>query len=199
MLRPSFIIADEPVSMLDAHVRRSFLELLGEFREQYHMTTLFITHDLSTVAYLGGEMMTMYHGDIVEKGPVEKLLLDPEHSYTKLLVASVPVPDPDKRWEDRVELVNGRPTLVGAASRSAVGPAPSSVATTGAGAAGPANAVGASSGGESVVGESVVGGNATGTNGSPDDSSGPPAPEGAPASAATAAPDSTTVPGNRGQ
>ena len=116
MLRPSFIIADEPVSMLDAHVRQAFLEVLKDFREQYQMTTLFISHDLSTVAYLGGEMMTMYHGDIVEQGPVEKLLVDPEHSYTKLLVASVPVADPDKRWQDRVELVNGRPRLVAAPS-----------------------------------------------------------------------------------
>ena len=77
MLRPSFIIADEPVSMLDAHVRQAFLDVLGDFREQYGMTTLFITHDLSTVAYLGGEMMTMYHGEIVEQGPVEKLLSNP--------------------------------------------------------------------------------------------------------------------------
>jgi peptide/nickel transport system ATP-binding protein len=119
MLRPAFIIADEPVSMLDAHVRQAFLDVLGEFREQYQMTTLFITHDLSTVAYLGGEMMTMYHGQIVEKGPVEKLLSNPEHDYTKLLVASVPVPDPDQRWEDRVELVNGRPRLVAAPSAEA--------------------------------------------------------------------------------
>ncbi|HXW79474.1 MAG TPA: ABC transporter ATP-binding protein, partial [Acidimicrobiales bacterium] len=116
MLRPAFIIADEPVSMLDAHVRQAFLEVLGEFREKYGMTTLFITHDLSTVAYLGGEMMTMYHGDIVEQGPVAKLLSDPEHDYTKLLVASVPVPDPDKRWQDRIELVKGRPRLVAAPS-----------------------------------------------------------------------------------
>ena len=116
MLRPSFIIADEPVSMLDAHVRQAFLDVLGDFREQYGMTTLFITHDLSTVAYLGGEMMTMYHGQIVEKGPVEKLLSNPEHDYTKLLVASVPIADPDKRWEDRIELVNGRPKLIAAAS-----------------------------------------------------------------------------------
>ncbi len=67
MLRPAFIIADEPVSMLDAHIRRAFLEVIGDFRERYQMTTLFITHDLSTVAFLGGEMMTMYHGQIVER------------------------------------------------------------------------------------------------------------------------------------
>jgi peptide/nickel transport system ATP-binding protein len=119
MLRPAFIIADEPVSMLDAHVRQAFLEVLDEFRENYGMTTLFITHDLSTVAYLGGEMMTMYHGDIVEQGSVGKLLSNPEHDYTKLLVASVPIPDPDRRWQDRIELVKGRPKLV-----PATGPAP---------------------------------------------------------------------------
>ena len=77
MLRPSFIIADEPVSMLDAHVRQAFLEVLGEFREQYGMTTLFITHDLSTVAYLGGEMMTMYHGRDRRAGPGGKALVEP--------------------------------------------------------------------------------------------------------------------------
>jgi peptide/nickel transport system ATP-binding protein len=114
MLRPAFIIADEPVSMLDAHMRESFLDVLSEFRAQYHMTTLFITHDLSTVAYLGGQMMTMYRGRIVEQGPVAQLLSNPAHEYTKLLVASVPIADPEKRWEDRVELVNGRPRLVAA-------------------------------------------------------------------------------------
>jgi peptide/nickel transport system ATP-binding protein len=121
MLRPAFIIADEPVSMLDAHIRRAFLEVIGDFRERYHMTTLFITHDLSTVAFLGGHMMTMYHGQIVEQGPVEKLLGHPEHEYTKLLVASVPVADPDRRWQDRVELVKGRPKLVPAADTGLAG------------------------------------------------------------------------------
>ena len=122
MLRPSFIIADEPVSMLDAHIRRSFLDILIEFRAKYGMTTLFITHDLSTVAYLGGEMLTMFQGDIVESGPVEQLLSNPSHDYTKLLVASVPIADPDKRWKDQVVLVNGRPKLV--ARPGAVGPPP---------------------------------------------------------------------------
>ena len=130
MLRPAFIIADEPVSMLDAHIRRAFLEVIGDFRERYHMTTLFITHDLSTVAYLGGEMMTMYHGQIVEKGPVEKLLSDPEHDYTKLLVASVPVADPDRRWRDRVELINGRPRLVAGTDDGPVATNPGSTGPT---------------------------------------------------------------------
>lgn len=112
MLRPSFIIADEPVSMLDAQVRRSFLDLLLEFRDRYGMTTLFITHDLSTVAYLGGQMITMFNGRIVEDGPVDRMLLSPQHEYTKLLIASVPPPDPRRRWNERVEVVGGIPRVI---------------------------------------------------------------------------------------
>src|SRR5260221_1240061 len=111
MLQPSFIVADEAVSMLDAQVRKSFLDILIELHEHYAMTTLFITHDLSTVAYIGGEMMIMFKGQIVEEGPVERVLRHPSHEYTKLLLASVPVPDPDQRWQDRVELVDGTPRV----------------------------------------------------------------------------------------
>ena len=112
MLQPSFIIADEPVSMLDAQVRKNFLDILIEFHQRYGMTTLFITHDLSTVAYMGGDMMTMFQGSIVEEGPVEQVLTRPAHEYTKLLLASVPVPDPDQRWTDEVRIVEGMPQLV---------------------------------------------------------------------------------------
>jgi peptide/nickel transport system ATP-binding protein len=112
MLRPSFIIADEPVSMLDAQVRKHFLDILIDFHATYGMTTLFITHDLSTVAYVGGEMKTIFHGQIVEEGPVEQVLVNPTHDYTKLLLASVPVPDPEERWQDRVEIVDGMPRMV---------------------------------------------------------------------------------------
>lgn len=112
MLRPSFIIADEPVSMLDAQVRKHFLDILVDFHQTYGMTTLFITHDLSTVAYVGGEMKTIFHGKIVEEGPVEQVLVNPSHDYTKLLLASVPVPDPEQRWKDRVEIIDGMPRVV---------------------------------------------------------------------------------------
>jgi ABC-type oligopeptide transport system ATPase subunit len=115
MLRPSFIIADEPVSMLDAQVRKAFLDLLVDFAARFGMTTLFITHDLSTVAYVGGEMMTIFQGRIVERGPVEQVMTRPSHDYTRLLLASVPVPDPDRRWRDRIELVDGTPCVAGEA------------------------------------------------------------------------------------
>lgn len=102
MLRPSFIIADEPISMLDAAVRVLFLNVLLDFKERYGMTTLFITHDLSTAYYLGGEIMVISQGRIVERGPVETVMSSPAHPYTQQLIASVPVPDPDLRWKERL-------------------------------------------------------------------------------------------------
>ncbi|HEY8456325.1 MAG TPA: ATP-binding cassette domain-containing protein [Actinopolymorphaceae bacterium] len=104
MLRPAFIIADEPVSMLDAQVRKHFLDILLDFQKAYGMTTLFITHDLSTVYYVGGDVMVITKGRIVEQGPVAEVMHNPKHPYTKLLLASVPQPDPDQRWTDRIDL-----------------------------------------------------------------------------------------------
>jgi peptide/nickel transport system ATP-binding protein len=66
------------------------------------MTTLFITHDLSTVYYLGGDVMVINKGAIVERGPVSTVMHEPSHPYTRLLLDSIPQPDPDLRWEDRI-------------------------------------------------------------------------------------------------
>jgi peptide/nickel transport system ATP-binding protein len=104
MLRPSFIIADEPVSMLDAQVRKHFLDILLDFQREHGMTTLFITHDLSTVYYLGGEVMVITKGQIVERGSVATVMHEPSHPYTKLLLDSIPQPDPDKRWTTRIQV-----------------------------------------------------------------------------------------------
>jgi len=111
MLQPSFVVADEPVSMLDAQVRKSFLDIMVDFQCDHGMTTLFVTHDLSTVAYVGGQMMTLYRGKVVESGPVEDGMADPSHQYNKLLLASAPPPDPDQRWTDRIVLGDGEPQL----------------------------------------------------------------------------------------
>jgi len=102
MLRPAFIIADEPISMLDAAVRVLFLNVLLDFKERYGMTTLFITHDLSTAYYLGGEIMVISQGRIVERGQVDEVMNRPAHPYTQQLLSSVPVPDPDRRWTERI-------------------------------------------------------------------------------------------------
>lgn len=104
MLRPSFIIADEPVSMLDAQVRKLFLDILLDFKRDFQMTTLFITHDLSTVYYLGGDVMVINRGEIVERGPVSKVMHEPEHPYTQLLLESIPQPDPDLRWTEKIDV-----------------------------------------------------------------------------------------------
>jgi oligopeptide/dipeptide ABC transporter ATP-binding protein len=104
MLRPTFIIADEPVSMLDAAIRVMFLNVLLDFKQKYNMTTLFITHDLSTAYYLGGEIMVMSLGRIVEHGPVETVMANPAHPYTQQLLSSVPLPDPDQRWTSKIEV-----------------------------------------------------------------------------------------------
>ncbi|MEU0093273.1 ABC transporter ATP-binding protein [Kribbella sp. NPDC006257] len=104
MLRPAFVIADEPVSMLDAQIRKTFLDILLNFRRDHGMTTLFITHDLSTVYYLGGEVMVINKGAIVERGAVDQVMHEPSHPYTRLLLDSIPQPDPDQRWTNRIEV-----------------------------------------------------------------------------------------------
>lgn len=108
LLRPRYIIADEPVSMLDAQVRKNFLDVVRRFNTELGMTTLFITHDLSTVHYLGGDIMIINKGSIVERGTVARVMSQPEHPYTRMLLASVPRPDPDQRWTDRVDVAQLR-------------------------------------------------------------------------------------------
>ena len=102
LLQPAFIVADEPVSMLDAAVRVLFLNILLDFRQQYGMSTLFITHDLSNAFYVGGQVIVMSRGRIVERGDADDVMLRPAHPYTQLLLASLPSPDPDVRWTDRM-------------------------------------------------------------------------------------------------
>ncbi|HYW86596.1 MAG TPA: ABC transporter ATP-binding protein [Chloroflexota bacterium] len=100
LLRPKVIIADEPISMLDAAVRTLFMNILLDFKEQYGVSTLFITHDLSTAYYLGGDILVMEHGRAIEAGSVDSVMDHPAHPYTQLLLQSVPRPDPRQRWED---------------------------------------------------------------------------------------------------
>ncbi len=108
MLHPEFIIADEPVSMLDAAVRVLFLNILLDFKERFGMTTLFITHDLSTAYYLGGQIMVISNGRIVERGEVDDVMLRPSHPYTQQLLSSLPVPEPEARWNQRLTLAEHR-------------------------------------------------------------------------------------------
>lgn len=113
MLRPKLIIADEAISMLDAAVRALFLNILLDFKAHHGISTLFITHDLSTAHYLGGEVMVMLRGRMVERGPVARTLREPAHPYSQLLLQSIPDPDPDRRWQERLsdrQAEHGGPT-----------------------------------------------------------------------------------------
>ncbi|MCM3598146.1 ABC transporter ATP-binding protein [Metabacillus idriensis] len=89
ILKPSFIAADEPTSMLDVSVRAGILNLLLDLRKKMGLTMMFITHDLSTASYMCDRIAVMYQGKIVEIGPTKKIIQNPSHPYTKALVAVV--------------------------------------------------------------------------------------------------------------
>jgi peptide/nickel transport system ATP-binding protein len=98
LLKPKIVIADEPVSMVDASLRATILEALRELHRALEMSILYITHDLNTAYQVADNIMIMYRGSIVEAGDVEQVINQPEHPYTKLLVNSIPQPDPAKKW-----------------------------------------------------------------------------------------------------
>ncbi|RLG40554.1 MAG: oligopeptide ABC transporter ATP-binding protein [Thermoproteota archaeon] len=94
ILNPKFIVADEPVSMLDASIRTQILNLMMDLRDMYGLTYLYITHDLAQARYMGSDIVVMYLGKAVEVGSVEEVIREPMHPYTKVLISHVPVPDP---------------------------------------------------------------------------------------------------------
>jgi peptide/nickel transport system ATP-binding protein len=95
--RPEFVVADEPIAMADVSVRALILELMGQLKEEFDLTYLFITHDLATCKYICDRVAIMYLGKIVEIGPLETVFKNPIHPYTATLLAAVPVPDPKFR------------------------------------------------------------------------------------------------------
>ncbi len=101
--KPKLLIADEPVSMVDASLRMSIVNLFKDLRDQYGVSVLYITHDLATAYYISDRIAIMLRGNIVEMGPVEKVLSEPLHPYTKILKESIPAPTPRERWADNIE------------------------------------------------------------------------------------------------
>ena len=97
ILNPSFIVADEPVAMLDMSVRARILELLLDLKRRHNLTYLFITHDLATAKFLCDRIAIMYLGKILEEGDAEEVYADPKHPYTQALLKAIPVPDPERR------------------------------------------------------------------------------------------------------
>jgi peptide/nickel transport system ATP-binding protein len=117
LIQPRLIIADEAVSMIDAAGRVTFLNVLLDFRDRLNISTLYITHDLSTAQYLGGNIIVLYKGRIVEAGVTHEVTQNPLHPYARLLIQSIPVPNPTRRWSEKLPINMAEMTLVKSASR----------------------------------------------------------------------------------
>lgn len=104
LTNPTLLIADEPVSMVDASLRMSIVNLFKKLKEEFGMSILYITHDLATAYYVSDRIAVMFRGNIVEMGTVEEVLMNPRHPYTRLLRDSIPEADPNRRWDGRVNL-----------------------------------------------------------------------------------------------
>jgi oligopeptide/dipeptide ABC transporter ATP-binding protein len=97
VVNPEFIVADEPVSMLDVSTRAEILDLMTSLRDKYKTAFLYITHDLALTRHVCDRIAVMYLGKIVELGRTEDIIDNPLHPYTKALISAVPVPDPDSK------------------------------------------------------------------------------------------------------
>ena len=115
--RPTVLLADEPVSMLDVSIRLEMLNLLDDLRTRLSLALLYITHDIASARYFADEVLVMYGGQIVERGPAEEVTQAPAHPYTQLLIASAPDPD------DLGSVLKSRNVGAGATRAGNVGPA----------------------------------------------------------------------------
>jgi peptide/nickel transport system ATP-binding protein len=98
VLKPRIILADEPVSMVDASLRATILESLLKLNREIGISLIYITHDLTTAYQLCEDIIILYQGCVAEVGDIEQVIKSPQHPYTQLLVNSIPLPNPDLRW-----------------------------------------------------------------------------------------------------
>jgi len=111
ILEPKLIIADEPTSMLDASIRTEVINLMTDLQKEKGLTYIFITHDLAQARYVGNYLIVMYLGRIAEMGPMEEVIQNPQHPYSKALVSNIPIPDPTIKRE-RIMLPGETPTPI---------------------------------------------------------------------------------------
>jgi len=107
ILNPRFIVADEPVSMLDVSIRAEILELMMELKRKMGLTYIFISHDLAVSRYITNKLAIMYLGKIVEMGDTRRVIENPLHPYTKALIEAIPEPDPKNRTRLREVPIKG--------------------------------------------------------------------------------------------
>jgi oligopeptide/dipeptide ABC transporter ATP-binding protein len=98
LLKPKLLIADEPVSMVDASLRATILETLRNLQRDHGVSIIYITHDLTTAYHIAKSIIVLYRGAVMEAGDVDTVIKDPQHPYTQLLVDSIPWPNLDQRW-----------------------------------------------------------------------------------------------------
>jgi peptide/nickel transport system ATP-binding protein len=97
ILKPEFIVADEPVSMIDVSLRTTIIDLMLDFRKELGLTYLFVTHDLAVAKYISDRIAIMYLGKIVELGDKQEIFSNPMHPFTQALLLAIPVPDPERK------------------------------------------------------------------------------------------------------
>ena len=98
ILKPRIILADEPVSMIDASLRATVLGNLKRLKEEFGISFIYITHDLTTAFQISDNIIVLYRGAVAEAGGVDEVVRRPSHPYTRLLVGSIPIPNPDHAW-----------------------------------------------------------------------------------------------------
>jgi ABC-type oligopeptide transport system ATPase subunit len=103
LLRPKVIVADEPVSMIDASLRATVLGNLLQLKRQFGISLIYITHDLTTAYQISDRIVVLYRGEVVEEGEPDQIVNRPQHPYTRLLINSIPEPDPDHAWIDETD------------------------------------------------------------------------------------------------
>lgn len=98
VLKPKLLVADEPVSMVDASLRANILETLRSLQSNHGVSIIYITHDLTTAYHIANSIVVMYRGSVMEAGDVDSVIKNPQHPYTRLLIDSIPWPDLSRRW-----------------------------------------------------------------------------------------------------